>query len=237
MKKNILAIIPARGGSKGIPKKNLKILAGKPLIYYTIQAARESKYINSIVVSTDDEDIFHISESFDVEVIKRPENLSRDDSPTIDVIFHVLEQSKIRVHKPNIVVLLQPTSPLRTSSDIDAAIELFLQRDCDSVVSVVQNVHPPHWNLVLEEKYLKPLLGEQFFTKRRQELPETYLPNGAIFIAETKTLKMYRSFYCPKTIPFIMSIEKSVDIDSLFDLFIAEEIIKKGDETYKDNKN
>lgn len=230
MNEKILAIIPARGGSKGIIKKNIHPIAGKPLIYYTIEAARKSKYINITVVSTDDDEIFEIAKRNSTPIIKRPSELSTDDSPTIDVVLHVLLHCKIQNSLPDIVVLLQPTSPLRTATDINSALELFMKNDCDSVISVVQANHPPHWNMILEGEYLKPLMEQRFFTKRRQDLPITYIPNGAIYIARPKTLEDYHTFYCPKTIPYIMSIEKSIDINTTFDLYIAEEIMKKGED-------
>jgi len=130
MPKVILAIIPARGGSKRLPKKNVRILRGKPLIFYTIDTANKSKYLDRVIVSTDDKKIAEISAKYGAEVIERPKKLARDDSPIIDAIFHVL--NKIEA---DIVVLLQPTSPLRTAKDIDEAINLFIDNKCDSVIS------------------------------------------------------------------------------------------------------
>lgn len=233
LKPRIYGIIPARGGSKGIPKKNIQFIAGKPLIYYTIIAGLGSRYINKLIVSTDDDEIFQIAESYGAIVWRRPEIISGDDSPTIDTVLHVMEQCKMKDNEPEIIVLLQPTSPLRTSSDIDTALELFMNNECDSVISVVRTDHPPFWNLILDGKYLKPLMGQHFFTMRRQELPATYIPNGAIFIVRAKTLKIQRTFYGQKTIPYIMNSERSVDIDSKFDLYIVEELMRRGEEYHK----
>ena len=229
MEHTILAIIPARGGSKGIPKKNIRLVAGRPLIHFTIQAALKSKYIHHTVVSTDDDEIMGIAVSEGATVIKRPAEISRDDSNTIDAILHALENCTIQGINPDTVVVLQPTSPLRTSSDIDAALELFLHHECDSVISVVEADHPPHWHMVIREQYLEPLLGEKYFRMRRQDLPQTYIPNGAIFIASAKTLKENSTFYCKKVKAFIMAAEKSVDIDNEFDLYFAEELLKRGE--------
>jgi CMP-N-acetylneuraminic acid synthetase len=140
------AIIPARGGSKDIPKKNIKPLRGKPLITYTIDYAKKSRCINKVVVSTEDEEIAEISRKYGAEVMERPENLAKGESPTIDVIFHVLKILKMKNYNPDIVVLLQPTSPLRSAKDIDNAIKLFLDSDCESVVSVYAVKHPPYWS-------------------------------------------------------------------------------------------
>lgn len=228
MKPEILALIPARGGSKGIPKKNIRLLAGRPLIYYTIHAVQESKYIHHIVVSTDDDEIANVAKYQGATIIKRPIELARDDSSTMDAILHALEQCEFQDIHPEIVVLLQPTSPLRTSTDIDSALELFMQSKCDSVISVVEASHPPHWNMVLKGSYLKPIFDEKLFKRRRQDLPQTYGPNGAIYIASVATLKNYHSFNCPKTKPYIMADEKSIDIDNEFDLFFAEALMKRG---------
>lgn len=222
---DVLAIIPARGGSKGIPKKNIRLLAGKPLIHYTIHAAQESKYIHDIIVSTDDDEIANVAKSQGATIIKRPAELSRDASPTIDAILHTLDLCELKDINTEIVVLLQPTSPLRTSADIDAALELFMHSECDSVISVVEANHPPHWNMVLEGSYLQPIFDQTSVKMRRQDLPQTYSPNGAIYIASVATLKKNHSFDCPKTKPYIMPHSHSIDIDEPFDFLFAEFLI------------
>lgn len=237
MEKTIIAIIPARGGSKGVLKKNSRLIAGKPLIYYTIRASQGCKYIHRTVVSTDDDEIMSISLAEGATGIKRPAELSNDDSPTMDAIFHVLEQCETLGMHPDTVVLLQPTSPLRTSSDIDAALDLFLHSECDSVISVVEATHPPQWNMVIEGSYLRPLFDEMLLKMRRQDLPHSYLPNGAIYIASIEVLKRNLSFYCPKTKPYIMAAEKSIDIDSEFDLFFAESLIKWRSDLHQNDNN
>ncbi len=224
----IIAVIPARGGSKGVLKKNIRLLADKPLIHYTIHAAQHSRYIDHVIVSTDDDEITNVALKDGAQVIKRPPEIAGDDASTIEAVFHVLSQYKGRGLEPKLVVLLQPTSPFRTSFDIDAALDIFLQNDCDSVVSLVETTHPPYWNMVLEGSYLKPLFNQEYLTKRRQDLPKTYLPNGAIYIASAETLKQTHSFYTPKTKPYIMPAERSLDIDSEFDLLFAEVLMKHG---------
>ena len=228
MSRNVIAIIPARGGSKGIIKKNLRLLAGKPLLYYSIRAAQKSNTIDYLVVSTDDDEIADVASGEGATVAKRPAEISSDESPTIDAIFHVLHQCDAQGLHPEIVIQLQPTSPFRTSSDIDAALELFLQSDCDSVISVSEVTHPPHWGMFIEGPYLHPLFDQEALRMRRQDLPKTYLPNGAIYIASAATLKQTRSFYCKKTKPYVMPAEKSLDIDSEFDLLLAEALMKCG---------
>jgi CMP-N,N'-diacetyllegionaminic acid synthase len=220
----IIAIVPARGGSKGVPRKNVKLLAEKPLISYTIGESLKSKYVTFSIVSTEDQEISNISKKYGANVVKRPEILSRDESPIIDVIFHVLEFLGIQREKQNIILLLQPTSPLRNSQDIDNAIELFLENECDSVISVCENKQP-FWTFVKEDQYLKPIQGGSYLKMRRQDLPKSYIPNGAIFISTVGILQEYRSFYSSKILPYVMPPERSIDIDNELDFFMAEKIL------------
>ena len=220
------AIIPARGGSKGIPKKNIKPLRGKPLISYSIEHAKKSKYINKVVVSTEDEEIAEISTEYSAEIIERPKELAKDESPTIDAIFHALAVLKTENYNPDIIILLQPTSPLRNAEDIDNAMELFLNSGCESVVSVCEVEHSPYWSLKIEDNHLKPIFGEKYLEMRRQDLPKVYMPNGAIFISTPENLRKYKSFHCPKTIPYVMPLERSVDIDKEIDFMLAELLMR-----------
>ena len=224
--KKILAIIPARGGSKGIPRKNIRVLAGKPLIAYSIEAALKSKYINKVVVSTDDKEIAEVAKKYGAEVIKRPKELARDESPTIDAIFHVLDSLKDENYIPDMIILLQPTSPLRSIDDIDNAIGLFLNNDCEAVVGVREDIHL-YWSFKIERSYLKPVFDKKYLKMGRQELPKLYLPNGAIFISTPTILRKYNGFYCNKTLPYIMPVERSIDIDDEKDFIFAEILIKK----------
>lgn len=230
----VLAIIPARGGSKGVPKKNIRPLAGKPLIAHSIEQAKESKYISRVIVSTESEEIAEIARGWNAEVIKRPEELARDETPIIDVIMHLLDYlRKEEKYIPDIVVLLQPTSPLRKCKDIDNAIELFLNnQNCLSLISVTEFDHPPFWALKIENGYLSPMFHERYLKIRRQDLPKAYRPNGAIAISTPEVLYRYKTFYTPRTIAYIMSPERSVDIDTEFDFLLAEFLINKiGDES------
>lgn len=224
----IIAIIPARGGSKGVEKKNIRLLGDKPLIHYTIHAALKSKYINDIFVSTDDDEIMKVALAEGATAIKRPKKISEDDSPTIDAILHILDRYTLQESEPEIILLLQPTSPFRTVSDIDNALELFLTGNCDSVISVTEANHSPYWYMEMKGDFLEPLFDQESLKLRRQDLPRTYLPNGAIYIASSRTLKNTHSFYNPKTKPYIMSAENSLDIDSELDLLFAEALMKRG---------
>ena len=225
--RKITAIIPARGGSKGIPRKNIRLLAGKPLINHTIEQAKGSGFIDTIVVTTDDLEIARIAEGQGVTVVIRPEEISGDESPTIDAVIHVLEQSEKNGTAHDDIILLQPTSPLRDAGDIDAAITLFCEGNCDSVISVTSVSHPPFWNLIIKNSYLIPLFDEENLPKRRQDLPRTYLPNGAIYIMSAELIQKCRSFFGKKSIPYFMSPEKSIDIDTEIDFIIAESILNR----------
>ncbi len=227
--KKILAIIPARGGSKGIPRKNIRLLSGKPLIVYTIEAALKSKYLDRIVVSTDDDKIGQISKSAGAEFIKRPQNLAEDNSPTYPLIEHVADYlEKNEKYKPDIIVLLQPTSPLRTTKDIDQSIELFLSNNCGSVISVVDVGSSVYISLKMGKKYLQPLFSQKFLDiGLRQVFPEAYVTNGAIFISSLKNLYLYKSFYGKKILPYVMPQEKSVNIDHEIDFKLVELLMQQ----------
>lgn len=225
-KSKIIAIIPARGGSKGIPGKNVKALNGKPLINYTIENALKSKYLSMVFVSTDDHLIADISRNCGANIIERPDKLATDDSSTIDTIYHTIDTIKSD-YNSDIVVLLQPTSPLRNVNDINAAIKLFLDMDCDSVISMCKVEHPPYWYFKVDNDNLQPLFGAEGLKMRRQELPDVYRPNGAIYISTIKNLYKNNGFYCDKIVPYIMPPERSVDIDEEIDFMLAELLIQE----------
>jgi CMP-N-acetylneuraminic acid synthetase len=223
----ILAIIPARAGSKRLEKKNIKLLCGKPLIAYTIESALASHYLNRIVISTEDEEIARISRSFGAEVIMRPLALAQDDSTTEDVIVNVLDQLKNKENYiPEILVLLQPTSPLRTTEDINNAIKIFIGTHGDSLVSITKFDHPPHWAFQIENGMLKSAFSKKSL-KRSQDLPSLYRPNGALFITRTDSFIKNRSFYTKQTIPFILPRKRSIDIDDEFDFLVTEFLLNK----------
>lgn len=218
----ILSIIPARGGSKGLPRKNIAHLKGEPLISYTIEAAINSKFGNRVVVSTEDAEIAEVSAKYGAEVMERPIDLSWDDSTTISVVNNVLKNLDAQGYLPEVVVLLQPTSPLRNSSDIEAAVERFLKGDCDSVISVCEMEHPPFWALKDEKGYLNPIFDKRYISMRRQQLPKAYMPNGALFISSPEAIQRNEGFYTSRTAAYVMPLERSVDVDDEMDLAWAE---------------
>lgn len=219
-----LAIIPARAGSKRLPKKNKLLFDGKPLAQWTIEAALNCGRIKGVCVSSDDIEILSLAEKMGCITIERPPVLSNDSSKIIDVITHVFESDKIDGQYITNVILLQPTSPNRTTFDIENSISLFESSDCDSLVSVTKYEHSPYWALIKSGTYLKPLFSDDYLLKRSQELPDTYIPNGAIYISNAKRLLCVKSFFSDKTIPYIMPEIRSIDIDNTLDFYLAESI-------------
>ena len=225
----ILAIIPARLGSKRLPKKNVKMLHGKPLLAHTIDSVKNSQHVNRFVVSTEDKEIAKISQSYGAEVVIRPRQLARDESSTNDVIFNVLDQLHSKEqYTPDIILLLQPTSPLRTTDDIDHAIKTFLNRKGDSLISVTEYDHTPYWAFRIAKGLLKKEFTKNSL-KCSQELPKLYRPNGSIFITRVTTFLKNRSFYTKHIIPFVMPRERSIDIDDEFDFTLVEFLLKAGE--------
>lgn len=214
----VIAIIPARGGSKGIPKKNLVNFLGKPLLQWSIEAALNSKYITDVVVSSDDDDILRISQKHkNVITIRRPKELALDTSRTEPVLAHVIESLKGTTF--DYLILLQPTSPLRKSDDIDEAFNKLLASYANSLISVCSNNYHPYKSLrINNEGFLEGIINNEYPFFPRQELPQTYSANGAIYIIKVKDFIKNHSLITSKTLYFKMSIERSLDIDSKIDL-------------------
>lgn len=225
--KRILAIIPARGGSKGIPHKNIIDLCGKPLINYTIEAALGSKYIDYVIVSTDDQEIAKVARYCGAEIpFMRPAEFADDTSKTIDAVLYTVSELENIGEKFDILVLLQPTEPLRTAGDIDGAIDRYFECGCHSLVSVSEVDDHPILIRSVEENQLKPLLNGSS-TCRRQDMPIYYRVNGCIYINAISELNRKTSFN-DNTVPYIMERSHSVDIDELSDLALARYYIENG---------
>jgi len=223
----MLAIIPARAGSKGLPGKNIKLLNGKPLIAYTIEAAQKSKHITRVIVSTEDNTIAEISKKFGAEVpFMRPDYLASDTALSIDVYEYTLNRIELE-EKTSIenFVVLQPTSPLRTSLDIDAAIMLFNEKTPFSVISFCQEHHPITWHKYVDSSgKISPIFEDKI--QNRQENKPTYFPNGAIYIFNKQVFQT-RSYYQVNSFAYLMERENSVDIDTLGDFEWAEFLLRK----------
>ncbi len=226
--RKILALIPARGGSKGIPQKNIKILNGKPLIAWTIETALQSKYIDHIVVSTDNEKIATISKQFKASVpFLRPKELAQDDSKSIDAILHCINWLKGNNEEYDILILLQPTSPLRISTDIDKSIEILFEKKADSIVSVCKTEHNPLWsNTLPSDRRMNEFLKKDLINTNRQRLPEFYRLNGAVYAAWIYYVVNNLSFFGENTFAYIMPAERSVDVDSYIDFEFCEFFMK-----------
>ncbi len=223
-----LGIIPARGGSKGLPGKNLAPLAGKPLIAFTLEASRRAQRLSKVIVSTDDPAIAAVAQELGGDVpFLRPPELARDDTPTLPVLQHAVHWLRAAGEEFEIVVTLQPTSPLRLPRHIDAAIEKLVASGADSVVSVCAAEHNPFWYQRLEGDRLAPLFGESMGQSRRQDLPQVYRLNGAVYASRTRVIMDEDRSWGADTRALVMEPEFSVDIDSKLDLFTAEVILRE----------
>ena len=224
--KKILAIIPARGGSKGIPHKNIISLCGKPLISYTIAAALASQYIDYTMVSTDDKDIANISLKCGANIpFLRPAELASDHSKTIDAVIHAIDGLSNMKMKFDTMILLQPTQPLRTTDDIDNAIDTFMESGRIPLASVSLVDNHPILTRTIEDGKLKRLLDISS-TCRRQDMSPYYRINGCIYINDVKSIDEFTSFN-DNPVPYIMDKSHSVDIDEFIDLVIAEYYLKR----------
>lgn len=234
--KSVLAIIPARGGSKGLPGKNIKKLCGKPLISWTIEQAKSCSDIDRIVVSTDDREIAEVAKTYGAEVpFMRPAELANDTASTIDVILHAINWFKEHEdYQVEYILLLQPTSPLREVEDIKSAALILKEKNALSVVSVCETDHHPWWSNTLPENgNMKDFIRPEILNKRRQDLPLFYRVNGAIYLAETNYLQEHNEFLGPDTSAYKMPKIRSVDIDTAIDFEMVEFLMTKIRETLK----
>jgi CMP-N,N'-diacetyllegionaminic acid synthase len=227
----ILAVIPARGGSKGIPRKNIALLQGRPLIAFTIDAARAANSLDRIIVSTDDDEIAAVSDGLGVEVVRRPAELAGDEASTLLVLQHMLAELTKTGYRPDAVMTLQPTSPLRTSRHIDEAVQVFANdASADSLVSCIEVPHVFHPHSVMRrtvEGYLVPFLDLPQ-PNRRQDKEPVFARNGAaIYITRTERLGEF--IFGGRLMPYMMPEMASIDIDSLADLAAAESILAERD--------
>jgi CMP-N-acetylneuraminic acid synthetase len=229
--RRFLGVIPARGGSKGIPRKNLVSVAGKPLLAYTVEAALGSRLLDRVLLSTDDEEIAEVGRRLGLEVpFLRPAELAGDDAPMMAVIRHAVGRlESVDGYRPTAVVLLQPTSPLRTAAHIDAAIELFLKEDADSVVSVSEPLEHPCDMAWFDNGTMHLALSAEERWKGRQTYPIFHFVNGAIYIVKTELIETSNHPWGGKAVPFLMSPLESIDVDgqsqlTMVDLLISQKL-------------
>lgn len=225
----MLAIIPARGGSKGLPGKNIRLLNGLPLISYAIRSAIQSKLVTRVICSTDDEDIAKVALSYGAEVpFLRPDFLARDDSLAIDNYLYTIDRLISEGAEIKEFCVLLPTSPLRTAEDIDSAISLFYKKNADSVISFYKAPHPIGWHRFLTSNgVLVKAVPDGDGIKNRQSEESTYIPNGAIYVFNYESLKCTKQYYTQNTYAYLMESIRSVDIDSLEDFEYAEFLLNK----------
>ena len=218
--KSILAIIPARGGSKRLPDKNILKLAGKPMISWSIEAGLNSKYIDQVVVSSDSDEILNISKKYGALTIKRPDHLASDTATSFDAIKHTID---IKYKKFDFVILLQATSPLRNHKHIDEAFVLLNKKKADAIISVTEEDHSPLWsNTLPEDGSMARFLEKDILNKRSQDLDKHYRLNGAIYICKTHKLLEEKSFFLKENIfAYTMDRGSSIDIDEKHDIDLA----------------
>jgi len=225
--KRVLAIITARGGSKGLPKKNIKLLSGKPLVLWPIKAAKDCKEVDKIIVSTDSEEIAEVVIKSGIDVPSlRPDYLASDNAKSSDVILHILEQSDETF---DYVVMLEPTSPLTEALDISKALSILdlNRKNADSIVgiSAIEATHP-EYSVRQNKKMLEPAFASSFnLLKRRQEIESLYFLEGTLYISDVKTLKLKKSFYHERTMGYEVPRWKSFEVDELVDFICIEAIM------------
>ena len=230
----VLGVIPARGGSKGVPRKNIRLLAGRPLIAYSIERARGSRLINRTVVSTDDEEIAQIAGECGGDVpFRRPESLAGDTSSMIEVLQHALRwaESEGGVKRVDYIACMQPTSPFGTSEDLDTAVQLVVDNDCDAVLSVDEVEHTPYYMKKIVNGRLVPIMPDDDLRKplqNRQEAPFiAYKPSGIISVTKRDVLMEQNLRYGCNIMPMVVDHKKSVNIDTELDFYIAEYILQQ----------
>jgi CMP-N,N'-diacetyllegionaminic acid synthase len=232
--KRVLALIPARSGSKGIPGKNVKLINNIPLLAYPIIAASKSEYIDKIIFSSDDSEMCAIAVAYGAEApFLRPRELALDDSVRADTILHALNYVKHNFKENfDILIFLEPTSPLTTENDIDKALEFFFTHKCESLVSIMESpTHHPEYAVELSDhtKIIKPFLKKTFsdLTINRQDLKPIYFFDGSLYISDISTFFEYGEFYHEKTKGIVFDGSKSLEIDEPIDFDLAEIILKK----------
>ena len=226
-KPRIFGMIPARGGSKGVLRKNIRLVAGKPLIAYTVEAANESHILTRFITSTDDTEIAEVAKNYGSDVLIRPPELAADDTPMLSVILHVLRTIESEVDYFDYVAILQPTAPMRLAADIDGALTLLFHPEVDSIVSVYQvsDNHPSRMYR-LQDGYLVPYDAEPD-NHLRQSLPPVYHRNGAIYACTKRLLLDQGLLIGDKAKPYLMPKERSINIDDELDLKFADFLLRE----------
>lgn len=224
----VVAIITARGGSKGLPGKNIALLSGKPLIAYSVAAAMDCPWVDRTVVTTDDPAIADIARQVGADIVMRPSALAGDAARSQDAVRHCLEALAAQGAFYDVFVLLQPTSPLRTACHVRQCLEDFFASGAVSAISVVEESHSPFKAFVLTQGMLHPLFERSHLSAPRQSLPRVYRQNGAIYVVRVQDFLNKDEFFIEPCHPYVMSEESSIDIDTHHDMKLAEFIISSG---------
>jgi len=228
--RRVFAVIPARGGSKGVPRKNIAPLGGRPLIGWTVASARSSVTVDRLILSSDDPEIVAAAQAEGCEApFLRPAEFSDDAARSIDVVRHAMDWAERAGEGPyDYLVLLQPTSPLRIGADIDQCVRACHESGAPAAVAVVEPPHSPYWMYAREEGgRLSPLLPPPAGASRRQDLPAAYLPNGAVYVGRWGALRQAETFMMEGAVGVVMPPERSIDIDTPLDFQVAELLLTR----------
>lgn len=225
----VIGLIPARGGSKGVPRKNMRRVAGKPLVEFTVQAALDSRYIDHVYLSSDDDEILLCGSAMGVRSIRRPAELASDTASADDVVLHLFKEIPAQlVEQDPYIVYMQPTSPLRSARHVDQAVEQMEAQHAHTLVSVVEMAKSPFKSFSVDaDGKLQSLFDEKMSNARRQDLPKAYMPNGAIYIFRMSDFLDRAVFPSNGSVPFVMSEEDSIDIDTEEDIRYLEYVLKE----------
>jgi CMP-N-acetylneuraminic acid synthetase len=225
----VLGLVPARGGSKGIPRKNIRLLGGRPLLAYTAVEALAARSLDRVMLSTDDDEIAAVGRELGLEVpFRRPPELAQDDTPGVAPVIHALDWLlQVEGYRPDAIMLLQPPSPLRRARHIDESVALLSHERADSVLSVCPPDYHPYWMKAVRDGLLVPFMAEGARYHSRQELPPVVRTNGAIYLARTAPFRRCASFELERTVPYPMSRDESVNIDDEFDWWLAEQLLAR----------
>lgn len=226
-KENILAIIPARGGSKRLPRKNILPLQDKPLVCYSIEAGQNCTLIDKVVVTTDDPAIKQIALSVGADVVDRPAYLAADDIRNDQVVMQLIEEYQLNGFEFETVVLLQPTSPLRNGQHLTECLRQFNNGNWKSAMSVCETEYHPGKAVLIQDNNITPFVDDYAMEEQMQKLPKVYRQNGAIYVVKIKDFLLDQKFYQRPCMPYIMSRETSIDIDSALDLEVTTMLMQK----------
>lgn len=225
--KPVIALVPARGGSKGVSRKNLREIAGRAVVEFTLQAAIGAERVDNVYLSSDDEDILAIGRALGVELIRRPAKYASDTASAVEVVHHFIDELPTDLaSRDPYIVYLQPTSPLRSAQHIDSALSEMEKRHVHTLVSVVELVKSPFKSFLIDSRgRLQSLFDEKMSNSRRQDLPRAYVPNGAIYIYRLSDFLAREGFPSNGSLPFVMTEEESVDIDTEEDIRYLEQYL------------